>query len=503
MTMRIRLEPAPPPPAASGPQAAAAADSDHAYRSDTAAVGGRPVGGRSGGACRGAAPFPGRTGMTAMPARHRDDGPSEMGAGGTADDGLAGMDRVLDRRARFGWALACIWLIYLAQPATVLWHDADLSRRYAGLALLLAFAAVFVVTFRASRKLRQAGGRLPAVARVSLVSGGAVFAVLNYLTLGETATGLFIYVAVMAVFLFTSRVGWTIVAVILLASLAIPSLVPGWQASVSTTFGIFIAAVAMWGVALLIQRNGQLAAARNEITRLALVAERNRFARDLHDILGHSLTVVAVKAELAGRLAELAPERAAAEIADVERIAREALADVRAAAAGYREVTVAGELASARTALTAAGIEADLPAGLAQVEPGQQEIFGWAIREGVTNVVRHSGATRCSIRVAGDEIEISDDGRGPAGPMFSDGFSEPGFSEPGFSQPGFSQAGTGQGGGPSGAAGAHREWEAGSRGGCSGGQGLAGLRERAAAVGGSVSAGRSAAGGFALRVRVP
>ena len=111
----------------------------------------------------------------------------------------------------------------------------------------------------------------------------------------------------------------------------------------------------------LIQRNMQLAAARNELTRLALADERNRFARDLHDILGHSLTVVAVKAELAGRLASLDPARAEAEIGDVERIARQALADVRAAAGGYREVTLDGELASARTALAAAGIEADLP----------------------------------------------------------------------------------------------------------------------------------------------
>ena len=155
--------------------------------------------------------------------------------------------------------------------------------------------------------------------------------------------------------------------------------------------------------------------------------ERNRFARDLHDILGHSLTVVAIKAELAGRLARVAPERAEAEIADVERIAREALADVRAAAAGYREVTLASELASARTALTAAGIQADLPANVADIPPWQQQVFGWAIREGVTNVVRHSGATCCSIRVAGPEIEITDDGCGPAGRCRATGLGATGF----------------------------------------------------------------------------
>ncbi len=179
-------------------------------------------------------------------------------------------------------------------------------------------------------------------------------------------------------------------------------------------FQIFVSALAAWGVGQVIQRNAQLVAARNEITRLALADQRNQFARDLHDILGHSLTVVAVKAELAGRLASLDPQRAETEIADVERIARQALADVRAAAAGYREITLAGELASAQTALAAAGVEADLPdQDMGQIPRLQQELFGWAVREGVTNVVRHSGATRCRIRVSPSEVEISDDGCGP------------------------------------------------------------------------------------------
>ncbi|MDX6393250.1 MAG: two-component system, NarL family, sensor histidine kinase DesK, partial [Streptosporangiaceae bacterium] len=249
---------------------------------------------------------------------------------------------------------------------------------------------------------------------------------------------------------------------------------------------------AVFGIRLAMERNERLVQAQDELAQLAVQTERARIAGDLHDILGHSLTVVAVKAELAGRLAGTSAGRAEAEIADIERIAREALADVRAAAGGYREVTLASELASARTALAAAGIWADLPAWPAQVPAGQQEIFGWAVREGVTNVVRHSGATRCSVRVAGPEIEISDDGRGPAGP------------------PGGPPAGPGRGecdsdgpGNPAGADGAGARGGPGVPRGPGGGHGLAGLQERAAAAGGSVSVGRSAAGGFALRVRVP
>jgi two-component system, NarL family, sensor histidine kinase DesK len=396
------------------------------------------------------------TDMTTAPARHGDGPRAGPAAVQPARQVLAGTGIVTGRWRRYGWALAAIWLIYLAQPAGLLWHDPDLVRRYAGLATLLAFGLVFALTFSLSQRLRMRGERMPPAAQAGFAGAAAALAALAYLTVGQSATSLFIYLAVMVVFLFRSRVGWTMVAVILAASLAIPGLIPGWQVSLPTTFQIFVAALAMWGVAQLIQRNAQLAAAREEIARLVRAEERNRFARDLHDILGHSLTVVAVKAELAGRLARTSPERAEAEIADVETIAREALADVRRAAAGYREVTLAGELASAQTALTAAGIEADLPVCPAQAAHEQQEIFGWAIREGVTNVVRHSGASRCSILLTSHQVEIADDGTGPACP-----------------------------GGPG------------------GGHGLAGLRERAAAVGGSVSVGRSAAGGFALRVSVP
>jgi two-component system sensor histidine kinase DesK len=252
-------------------------------------------------------------------------------------------------------------------------------------------------------------------------------------------------------------------------------------------FQIFISALAAWGVGQVISRNAQLAEARNEITRLALADQRNEFARDLHDILGHSLTVVAVKAELAGRLASLDPQRAETEIADVERIARQALADVRAAAAGYREITLAGELASARTALAAAGIEADLPdqdQGMTSIPRLRQELFGWTVREGVTNVVRHSGASRCRIRVTPSEVEISDDGCGPPAP------------------PNGTANGTanGTGGGEERPADHLERLASGYGPGC--GHGLAGLRERAAA-GATLSVARSATGGFVLRVHVP
>jgi two-component system sensor histidine kinase DesK len=474
------------PSSRGSPQPPVASDSYHALHRDSSAAG------RRAGHVR-LEPAPGRyaAGMTAAPARHRDNG-VDATAGATAHAGQAEDELSARRRGALRWALAGIWLIYLALPAAALWDDHNLVRRYVGLAALLGFGALFLATFGLGARLRQPGGRLPWAVQAGVTGLATALTALVYATAGQKATGLLVYLAVLAVFMFTGLAAWATVAVILVASLAIPSLVPGWRANLYDTFQILVAAVAMWGVALLIQRNAQLAAAQEEIARLVRAEERSRFGRDLHDILGHSLTVVAVKAELAGRLARTAPERAEAEIADMEHIAREALADVRAAAAGYREVTIASELASARTALTAACIQADLPAGLAHVPQGKQEIFGWAIREGVTNVVRHSGATHCSIRVAGHEVEITDDGRGPAGPVNA-----------ASNGPGHGNSDGDRIGDPLGADSARARLRTAVPGGPGSGHGLAGLRERAAAVGGSVIVGHSAAGGFALRLRVP
>jgi two-component system sensor histidine kinase DesK len=396
---------------------------------------------------------------------------------------------------RVGWMFAAIWLVYLAQPASRLWSDPNLVHRYVGLADLIAFAAVFVATFAAARFLRLRKNRvLSRRIGVAVMAAQATFVAVAYFIIGSSASSLFIYVAVMAVFVLPTRVGWAVVAACIAASQIVPWQVHGWAPDGSVAFQIFVSALAAWGVGLVILRNAELVAARNEITRLALADQRNQFARDLHDILGHSLTVVAVKAELAGRLASLDPQRSEAEIADVERIARQALADVRAAAAGYREITLAGELASAQTALAADGVEADLPdQDMGQIPRLQQELFGWAVREGVTNVVRHSGATVCRIQVSPSEVEISDDGCGPPAPA---GASLDGGAHAREASP---APGAAAGGG----------WvpddlqRLGSGCGPASGHGLSGLRERATGAGATLSVGRSAAGGFALRVRLP
>lgn len=158
----------------------------------------------------------------------------------------------------------------------------------------------------------------------------------------------------------------------------------------------------------------ELRATQHEMARLAVDQERSRVARDLHDILGHSLTVITVKAELAGRLMESDPARAAVEIGEVEALARGALADVRSTVSGYREVSIASELANAKSALESAGIAPDLPGSVDAVPAHYRELFGWVVREGVTNVLRHSRASRCEVRLGHDFVEVIDDGVGAA-----------------------------------------------------------------------------------------
>lgn len=168
--------------------------------------------------------------------------------------------------------------------------------------------------------------------------------------------------------------------------------------------------ISLFGITRQIMANQQLRAAQATIATLAASEERARLARDLHDVLGHSLTVVAVKSELAGRLVELDPARAVQEIGDIEALARTALADLRAAVTSYREMNLDAELSAARTALTAADITPHVPDGAEGVAQELRALFGWVVREGVTNVIRHAGAKQCWIEIEPRRVSIRDDG---------------------------------------------------------------------------------------------
>jgi two-component system sensor histidine kinase DesK len=288
----------------------------------------------------------------------------------------------------------------------------------------------------------------------------ALFSLSVALSLGDDPRWLllFIYTAAAAGMLLSGRERTVAVAMCPIGLAAVGA-ATGYDAGV--TFSLAISALAigfmMSAFSRLITANAQLRAARQEIARLAVTDERLRFARDLHDLLGHSLSVIALKSELAGKLVASSPERAGQELADIRTVSQQALAEVREAVVGYRRVALAAELAGARAALTAAGIDCEVGEPEVALPEETESVLAWAVREGTTNVVRHSRASRCSICVrAGErdaEVEVVDDGVGPNG---------------------------------------SRE-----------GAGLAGLVERAERVQGHVETGPRPGGGFRLRVTVP
>ncbi|MGH7728409.1 MAG: sensor histidine kinase [Vulcanimicrobiaceae bacterium] len=166
--------------------------------------------------------------------------------------------------------------------------------------------------------------------------------------------------------------------------------------------------------------NCELRLAREEVERLAKVAERERIARDLHDVLGHTLSVIALKSELAARLAECDPARAAGEVREVERIARTSLGELREAIVGYRAPSLADEIVRAREVLAAANVSLVCDAMPLDLTSTQEGVLSLALREAVTNVVRHAGARVCRLSIervgANCRLEVRDDGRGGNAP---------------------------------------------------------------------------------------
>jgi two-component system sensor histidine kinase DesK len=150
---------------------------------------------------------------------------------------------------------------------------------------------------------------------------------------------------------------------------------------------------------------------------LAKVAERERIARDLHDVLGHTLSVITLKSELAGKLMDRDPQRAGQEIREVEQISRQALSDVRDAIRGYRSKGLVAELAQAKSTLETAGLMVHVDAATSmQLPPMQESVLSLAVREAVTNVVRHAKARTCRLRIEQQNgtcrLEVADDGQG-------------------------------------------------------------------------------------------
>jgi two-component system, NarL family, sensor histidine kinase DesK len=185
----------------------------------------------------------------------------------------------------------------------------------------------------------------------------------------------------------------------------------------ATVFFIVVVGSANTFIAQQKRADAKLRMAHAEIEQLAALAERERIARDLHDVLGHTLSVIVLKAELAGRLIERDPERAAREMADVETTARTALAEVREAIGGYRAKGLAAELEQARNTLNAAGVALACESPIPKLSAAEETVLSLAVREAVTNIVRHARAMHCRMRfeTTADgfhSLLVEDDGMG-------------------------------------------------------------------------------------------
>ena len=270
--------------------------------------------------------------------------------------------------------------------------------------LLLIFSGTYV--FLVGRLLQAS-----VAARAAVVGLLLLLTLPAFLVLGTSTTSLWVFVAVAGGMLFPFGAAMAIGVVLAVAMLVIDA-IAGDPLSWELALTLVALTAFMAGFAANVRLNIELRETREELAVAAVAAERERIGRDLHDILGHSLTAIAVKAGLARRLLASDPAAAGTEIGDVERLARDALKDVRATASGYREVSLTAELGVAAGVLRAAGIRADLPATADDVDPDAREALGYVLREAVTNVVRHSGARTCRVVLHSRSIEIVDDGDG-------------------------------------------------------------------------------------------
>ncbi|WP_145904571.1 sensor histidine kinase [Kitasatospora viridis] len=321
------------------------------------------------------------------------------------------------------WML--LWMFYLVYPI----KDLAGGRHgtvgtVAGAVALAAFLASYLslVIFRSSNG-DWWRGTYPLTALMGLIALG------TSVGFGGEWLGLFTYLSVTVGAVLPVRFALAGVASVtaLLAAVALGT-VHSPASLGALALPTFLSGAAMTGLQRLVGTMRELREAREVAAHLAAAEERLRLARDMHDLLGHSLSLITLKSELAGRFMDAGKEeQARAQVSDIEQVARQSLTDVRSAISGYRKPSLSVELAAARTALATTGVTLEAPSTLTEEHPGlggpEAETLAWALREAVTNVVRHAeGATLCTVAL--DEtwdgegsrfavLEVMDNGRGP------------------------------------------------------------------------------------------
>jgi two-component system, NarL family, sensor histidine kinase DesK len=316
-------------------------------------------------------------------------------------------DPAATRRVRLrSVAAAAVFLVFLVRTVIQEWGGAPAGTRAVLVTMGGAYALSYLLTMYFGPQYR-APARILAIGWLFLI--GAAFA----LETGDPSDlTLLAYAVAAGIMLLPLRWG-TLLGLATTGAVMGGTWAVGGAVDWGDTFVLLMMTVGMVTVTQLIRTINQLRAAHDQIRALAVADERSRLARDLHDVLGHSLTTITVKTGLARRILESGaePARALAELHDAERLSRQALTEIRATVSGYRRPSLAAELAGVHEALRAADITAVLPQAVDDVAEELREPFAYVLREGATNVIRHSGATRCEVRLGPRCLEIRDDGR--------------------------------------------------------------------------------------------
>ena len=309
--------------------------------------------------------------------------------------------------ARWGWVMWIVWLLFLIFPAADVLRQSDQGATWqaAGLALIVVFGIAYLIGAWRIMVDRTFSNR----AVIAYLAGLLALTGLTALVIGLHATSLTPFLVSFAAFSLPRPWHWIFGVVVTLATTSVILA----TASLSQ-WGFFLVILVSVGVGvnvarLLIEQSYDY----EEVQQgLLLTQERERVARDVHDVLGHSLTVISVKAGLAARLVDVDPARAKAEMAAIAGVARESLNEVRATVGGLRAVAVAHELAEVSDALASAGVSVELHGDPTEVDPAHRTVLGWVLREAATNIVRHAAASTCRITLDEHRLVVEDDGVG-------------------------------------------------------------------------------------------
>jgi two-component system sensor histidine kinase DesK len=313
------------------------------------------------------------------------------------------------------WIGAAGVAVLLVLPLVV---DIIESGSLARIGLLIAVLIAAATPFPAAETRPRQAPWLAALA-IAVLAAAAVVSTIEY---GGAWFNVWLILAIVsghlvgAGLISTAAGMWGVFAVTAVAGFVVGTGSPMEEQAWSVVLTVVLSGVSSIVLVRLLGTIEQLGATRRALADQAVLAERDRFSRDLHDLLGHSLSLVVVKAEVVRRLVGSDPAAAAEHARDIETIGRRALAEVREAVTGIRRTTMAAELARATTALNDAGIDAEVAAAPTLLPEPVDEAFAWVVREGATNAIRHSGARRCTVSVeVGDDrarLAIIDDGPG-------------------------------------------------------------------------------------------